>query len=126
MTPPMLSVQDDVPLHREPSVISERPYRQVNRSRKPPKVVPRGKPPPGGLEALGAKIAACESGGSPTAYNRSSGASGLFQFLRSTWAGHGGYAEARHAPPEIQWEKFRILYAASGLRPWASSRGCWA
>jgi soluble lytic murein transglycosylase-like protein len=30
-------------------------------------------------------IARCESGLNPQAYNRSSGASGLFQFLPGTW-----------------------------------------
>jgi hypothetical protein len=32
----------------------------------------------------------CESGGNPGAYNASSGASGLFQFLGSTWRRVGG------------------------------------
>jgi hypothetical protein len=44
------------------------------------------------------RIAWCESRWFPGAYNRQSGASGLFQFLRSTWAyassraGWGGYS----------------------------------
>jgi Transglycosylase-like domain len=40
---------------------------------------------PNGNAAL--NVARCESGLNPNAYNRSSGASGLFQFLASTWAG---------------------------------------
>lgn len=47
-------------------------------------------------------IMMCESGGSLTAYNASSGASGKWQIIRSTWAGYGGYAEARDAPEEVQ------------------------
>lgn len=44
------------------------------------------------------RVARCESGYNPNAYNASSGASGLFQFLASTWAansvraGYGGYS----------------------------------
>ena len=39
-------------------------------------------------------VAACESGYNPGAYNRSSGASGVFQFLRSTWmtTAYAGYS----------------------------------
>jgi soluble lytic murein transglycosylase-like protein len=35
-------------------------------------------------------VAECESGLDPTAVNRSSGASGLFQFMPATFYGHGG------------------------------------
>ena len=35
-------------------------------------------------------VAKCESGLNPTAVNRSSGASGLFQFMPATFHGHGG------------------------------------
>ncbi|MHB1501057.1 MAG: transglycosylase SLT domain-containing protein [Candidatus Dormibacteria bacterium] len=35
-------------------------------------------------------VAQCESGLDPTNVNRSSGASGLFQFMPATFAGHGG------------------------------------
>jgi hypothetical protein len=40
------------------------------------------------------RVAACESGYNPSAYNRSSGASGVFQFLHSTWAttAYAGYS----------------------------------
>jgi soluble lytic murein transglycosylase-like protein len=36
------------------------------------------------------RVMECESGGNPGAYNASSGASGLFQFLGSTWRRVGG------------------------------------
>lgn len=74
-----------------------------------------------------------ESGGDPRIWNgrcymptgsygqcgRSS-ASGLWQFLRSTWAGFGGYVNAADAPVEVQNEKARQV--------WAGGRGCshWA
>lgn len=57
-----------------------------------------------------------ESGGSLTAQNPHSTASGKWQFLDSTWAGYGGYAKARYAPEKIQDAKARQL--------WAGGRGC--
>lgn len=75
-----------------------------------------------------------ESGGDPRIWNgrcympagstgqcgRSS-ASGLWQFLRSTWAGFGGYLNAADAPPELQNEKARLLWAGGrGCRHWAA------
>lgn len=70
-----------------------------------------------------------ESGGDPHIWNgrcymptgsygqcgRSS-ASGLWQFLRSTWAGFAGYVNAADAPVEVQNEKARLV--------WAGGRGC--
>lgn len=53
------------------------------------------------IEAL--KIMQCESLGDPDAYNPYSGASGLFQFLASTWASsapRAGYPEASVFDPE--------------------------
>lgn len=84
------------------------------------KPVYRGTGDPG-LEA----IARCESGGSYTAQNRTSTASGKYQFLNSTWGGYGGYSRAADAPPEVQDAKARDTYARSGTRPWAASQGCW-
>ena len=51
-------------------------------------------------------IAACESGYNPGAYNRSSGASGVFQFLRSTWAttSYAGYS------PFNAWANIHAAY----------------
>jgi hypothetical protein len=62
-----------------------------------------------------------ESGGSPTAQNPSSSASGLWQFLRGTWAGYGGYVEAWLAPPSVQNEKARLTWAGgSGCFHWSA------
>ena len=57
-----------------------------------------------------------ESGGSLTAQNPSSTASGKWQFLDSTWAGYGGYASAYQAPESVQDAKAREL--------WAGGAGC--
>lgn len=57
-----------------------------------------------------------ESGGNIRARNPSSSASGKWQFIRSTWANFGGYAEAYLAPESVQDAKARIL--------WAGGAGC--
>ncbi|HEV2459676.1 MAG TPA: transglycosylase SLT domain-containing protein [Ktedonobacterales bacterium] len=48
----------------------------------------------GGYANAALAVAACESGYNPSAYNASSGASGVFQFLASTWAttSYAGYS----------------------------------
>ncbi len=67
-------------------------------------------------------IAQAESGGSYTARNPTSTASGKYQFLDSTWAGYGGYASAADAPPEVQEAKFQETWAGgAGASHWAAS-----
>jgi LysM repeat protein len=67
-----------------------------------------------------------ESGGNPTAFNTSSGASGLYGFLLSTWLslnlGYPGGAST--APVSVQNEGFAIEYARAGTAPWAPYDGC--
>lgn len=73
-------------------------------------------------------IVACESGGNPTASNPSSTASGLYQFLDTSWKAYGGgqYASrAKFATPAQQTEIANRAFAQSGLSPWTASRGCW-
>lgn len=69
-----------------------------------------------------------ESGGNPKAYNASSGAGGLFQFLLSTWDGLGfgkAYPKgAQTAPASVQYQAFYKAYAESGTSPWAPYDGC--
>ncbi len=80
----------------------------------------------------GPRIRGCESGsgakGKPnyTAQNSTSTASGAYQFLDSTWAGFGGYAKARLAPPAVQEDKAFRTFSEQGTRPWDASYGCWA
>lgn len=74
-------------------------------------------------------IIACESGGDPGAANPASTASGLYQFLDSTWVALGGAAyspRAKGATPAQQLVIANRAYAQSGFAPWAASRACWA
>lgn len=72
------------------------------------------------------RIAKCESGGSYTAQNRHSTASGKYQYLDTTWNNYGGYRHAKDAPPALQDQRARADYARVGTAPWAASRKCWA
>lgn len=74
-------------------------------------------------------IIKCESGGNPTAKNRTSTASGLFQFINGTWAAYGGLEfapTARQATVEQQYIVANRAFAREGYRPWNASKSCWA
>jgi hypothetical protein len=79
----------------------------------------------------GSRIRGCESGSGPgsgpnyNAQNRTSTASGAYQFLDGTWGSYKGYAKARLAPPEIQEEKAFLTFMQSGTSPWDASYFCW-
>ena len=76
------------------------------------------------------EIVRCESGGNPLALNRSSGASGLGQHLRSYYSAR---AEAVGYPDELidpfrPRQNSRVtawLLATQGTRPWNASKHCW-
>ena len=74
-------------------------------------------------------IKQCESGGDYTAVNPSSGASGAYQFLDSTWQSMdaaGGYTSASSAPESVQDAAAIELYTEQGTTPWLASQSCWA
>ena len=74
------------------------------------------------------EIARCESGGSYTAQNPSSSASGKYQFIDSTWRAYRGdssAARAKDASPAEQEAAAQRLYAAQGTTPWNASKSCW-
>lgn len=76
-----------------------------------------------------ARIAGCESGGDPTARNRSSGAAGLFQQLPQYWPGRSaaaGYPGGDVYDPWVNAEVSAWLYASGGSGHWNESRGCWS
>lgn len=81
-----------------------------------------------GISAL-ESIKNCESGGNYSAVNASSGASGAYQFLDSTWqsmSASAGYATAASAPESVQDAAAIELYNAQGTTPWAASESCWS
>jgi resuscitation-promoting factor RpfA len=74
------------------------------------------------------QIAKCESGGNPAAQNSGSTASGLYQFLDSSWKAYGGAKygpRAKDASAAQQTEIAHAAVARSGLTPWAASQHCW-
>lgn len=58
----------------------------------------------------------CESGGSLTAHNPRSTASGKWQILDTTWNGYGGYRHASDAPEDVQDARAREIYAGGAGR----------
>jgi soluble lytic murein transglycosylase-like protein len=63
-------------------------------------------------------IAACESGGNPTAVSSDGTYRGLYQFDYGTWASVGGSGDPAAASPVEQSYRAALLYARSGSSPW--------
>lgn len=63
-------------------------------------------------------IAACESGGDPTAVSSDGTYRGKYQFDYGTWASMGGSGDPVAAPEAEQDYRAALLYAASGSSPW--------
>jgi hypothetical protein len=63
-------------------------------------------------------IAACESGGDPTAVSADGAYRGLYQFDYGTWESVGGSGDPAAASPAEQTYRAALLYARSGSSPW--------
>jgi hypothetical protein len=63
-------------------------------------------------------IAACESGGDPTAVSADETYHGLYQFDYGTWASVGGSGDPAAASPAEQTYRAALLYSQSGSSPW--------
>jgi hypothetical protein len=63
-------------------------------------------------------IAACESGGDPTAVSADGTYRGKYQFDYGTWASVGGHGDPAAAPESEQDYRAALLYAQSGSSPW--------
>jgi len=63
-------------------------------------------------------IAACESGGDPTAVSSSGSYRGKYQFDYGTWAAVGGSGDPAAAPEAEQDYRAALLYSQSGSSPW--------
>jgi hypothetical protein len=74
---------------------------------------------PGGvsIETLEA-IAACESGGDPSAVSSDGTYRGKYQFDYGTWESVGGTGDPAAAPEAEQDYRAALLYAQSGSSPW--------
>lgn len=74
---------------------------------------------PGGV-SLGTleAIAACESGGDPTAVSADGTYRGKFQFDYGTWESVGGHGDPAAAPEAEQDYRAALLYSQSGSSPW--------
>lgn len=63
-------------------------------------------------------IAACESGGDPTAVSSDGSYRGKYQFDYGTWESVGGSGDPAAAPEAEQDYRAALLYSASGSSPW--------
>jgi transglycosylase-like protein len=63
-------------------------------------------------------IAACESGGDPTAVSADGSYRGKYQFDFGTWASVGGSGDPAAAPEAEQDYRAALLYSSAGSSPW--------
>jgi Transglycosylase-like domain len=63
-------------------------------------------------------IAACESGGDPTAVSSDGSYRGKYQFDFGTWESVGGSGDPAAAPEDEQDYRAALLYSQSGSSPW--------
>ncbi len=73
-----------------------------------------GSTAPGNLQA----IAACESGGNPSAVGGGGAYRGKYQFDYSTWASVGGTGDPAAASEAEQDKRAAMLYSQQGTTPW--------
>jgi TolA-binding protein len=74
---------------------------------------------PGGVSpATMEAIAACESGGDPSAVSAGGTYRGLYQFDYGTWESVGGTGDPAAASAAEQTYRAALLYAQSGSSPW--------
>jgi hypothetical protein len=74
---------------------------------------------PGGVTIVTLEsIAACESGGDPTAVSSDGSYRGKYQFDYGTWESVGGSGDPAAAPEDEQDYRAALLYSRSGSSPW--------
>ena len=81
-----------------------------------PQAAAGGSTAPGHLQA----IAACESGGNPSAVGGGGAYRGKYQFDQSTWASVGGTGDPAAASEAEQDQRAAILYSRVGASAWPS------
>jgi soluble lytic murein transglycosylase-like protein len=104
------------------AAVMEPPEAEIDSKPKPEQqalAVP--KPVNGAIEGVSLatlnSIAACESGGDPTAVN-DAGYYGKYQFDESTWASVGGSGNPAEASEAEQDYRAALLYSRAGSSPW--------
>jgi soluble lytic murein transglycosylase-like protein len=95
--------------------IAQRKVERAEASREPAVGTPESV---GVSSATLASIAACESGGDPTAVSSDGTYRGLYQFDYGTWASVGGSGDPAAAPAAEQDYRAALLYSQSGSSPW--------
>jgi hypothetical protein len=88
-----------------------------------PRAVTPGSGATAGAGATLARIAACESGGDPTAVSPDGRYRGKYQFTRETWARLGGTGDPARAGEDEQDRLATQLLAQEGTAPWPSCAG---
>jgi hypothetical protein len=80
-----------------------------------------------GYRGVARRVARCESGGRPRAQNRYSSASGLYQFIDSTWRSVSHRrGRAMYYSVRVQtWAFWKLWDHGRGAGHWAMSRHCW-
>jgi hypothetical protein len=73
---------------------------------------------PGAARALLEQIAACESGGDPSAVSRDGRHRGKYQFSIDTWRALGGRGDPADASEALQDRLALELYRREGTAPW--------
>lgn len=90
--------------------------KRVRKAEREPKI---GSPQSVGVSpATLESIAACESGGDPTAVSSGGDYRGKYQFDYGTWAAVGGSGDPAAAPEAEQDYRAALLYSRSGSSPW--------
>lgn len=98
---------------REVRIAAKRAMRDAK-----PRPKPRPQPEPAGASPALEAIAACESGGDPTAIGGGGLYRGKYQFSVETWQAVGGSGDPASAPEAEQDRLASVLYAQSGAGQW--------
>ena len=84
-----------------------------------PAAAPQGQAAGGSTASAGLEgIAACESGGDPSAVSPDGQYRGKYQFDQQTWASVGGSGDPAAAPEAEQDQRAAALQAQAGSSPW--------
>lgn len=107
------------PVKRMPAVRAGRADERIRQAEEARKAEAQAAAVPPQLQA----IAACESGGDPTAIGGGGLYRGKYQFSVETWAAVGGSGDPAAAPEAEQDKRAAVLYEQSGPGQWPVCAG---